>query len=46
MGLVYNKFNRGEIDDLLLAREDVNRVSDSAGIHEQLHSFTYGADDL
>lgn len=30
MGLVYNKFNRGEIDDLLLAREDVDRVSDSA----------------
>ncbi|QDP61539.1 MAG: hypothetical protein Unbinned8596contig1000_52 [Prokaryotic dsDNA virus sp.] len=30
MGLVYNKFNRGEIDDLLLAREDVTRVSDSA----------------
>lgn len=30
MGLVYNKFNRGEIDDLLLAREDVKRVNDSA----------------
>lgn len=32
MGLVYNKFNRGEIDDLLLAREDVSRVSDSAAL--------------
>lgn len=30
MTTVYNKFNRGEVDDLALARDDVTRVNDSA----------------
>lgn len=29
MSIVYNKFNRGEIDDLALARDDVTRISNS-----------------
>lgn len=36
MTTVYNKFNRGVIDSLALAREDVTRVSDSA---REMHNF-------
>jgi hypothetical protein len=39
---VYNKFNRGEIDDLALARDDVTRVNNSASLMENFFPLRLG----
>ena len=40
---IVNKFNRGEIDDLLVTREEIPKIQDSASLIENFELLRFGA---